>query len=190
MTQPLVFDVETQHSFQETQGDIKKLKVAVVGVYNYKDNKYETYFEYQLPELFCLFEQASYLIGFNINKFDLPVLSPYYIGDIFQFATVDILEQVEKSLSFKVALDSLAQATLGTKKKGHGFLAIEYFRNKQLDKLKEYCLSDVKITKQLYDYGKKHGKLYLQTHTGKREISVFFDLKTTRAKNVALSMPF
>lgn len=86
MTQPLVFDVETQHSFQETQGDIKKLKVAVVGVYNYKDNKYETYFENQLPELFCLFEQASYLIGFNINKFDLPVLSPYYIGDIFQFA--------------------------------------------------------------------------------------------------------
>src|SRR3972149_671824 len=93
---PIVFDVETQHTFQDVGQDVKKLKVSVVGIYDYATNEFMTYREHELQKLFSRFEHASYLIGFNIDKFDLPVLSPYYPGDPRQFATLDMLSEVEK----------------------------------------------------------------------------------------------
>lgn len=188
--QPVVLDIETQYSFQEVGGDVKKLKVSVVGLYEYLDDTYQAFEENQLPELFTKLEHASFIIGFNINRFDLPVLSPYYLGDIRQFHTLDLLEIVENEIGFRIALDVLAQATLGTHKSGHGFLAIEYFRKGELEKLKSYCLSDVKITKELYEYGKREKKLYFTDRFGKREIKVNFDIISVASSTVNLSLPF
>lgn len=189
MSKPVIIDVETQFTFQEVGHDPRKLKVSVVGIYDYQKKSFEVYFENQLTELFKKLEHASFLIGFNIDKFDLPVLSPYYVGQIKQFATLDILEEVKKSLGFRVALDDLARATLGIKKKGHGFLAIDYFKNGNWEKLKKYCLSDVKITKKLFEYGKKNKKLYFQDAFGKREIPVLFHHKKSINSAVSLSLP-
>jgi len=190
MPHPIILDVETQHTFQEVGYDHKKLKISVVGVYDYATDEYLTYRENQLGELFPRFEHASYLIGFNINKFDLPVLSPYYLGNYKQFATIDMLEEVEKSLGHRIALDDLARATLGTKKSGHGFLAIEYFKKGEWDKLCSYCLDDVKITRELFEYGQKHGKVFFNATRGKREIPVKFVREQTPSSSVSLSLPF
>lgn len=189
MRKPLVLDVETQHTFQEVGKDPVKLKVSVVGVYDYNEDDYRAYLEDKLSELFQKIEHAPYTIGFNIDRFDFPVLSPYYLGSIDQFETLDILEKVKESIGFRVALDSLAKATLGVKKIGHGFKAIDYFKTGKFEKLKKYCLKDVEITKKLYDFGKKQGYLYLDTHKGKREVPVDFSLKKKKDKNVALSLP-
>ena len=186
---PIVFDVETQHTFQEVGWDAKKLKVSVVGIYDYATKEFLTYREHELQKLFSRFEHASFLIGFNIDKFDLPVLAPYYPGDPRQFATLDMLSEVEKALGFRVALDDLARATLGVKKTGHGFLAIEYFKKGEWDKLASYCLSDVKITKELFEFGVKSQKLYFNTAKGNREIPVKFE-KGTISSAVSLSLPF
>lgn len=193
MSHPIIFDVETQHSFQEVGHDRRRLKVSVVGMYDYATDKYRVYLEDELSEFFVKIEHASYIIGFNSNKFDLPVLTPYYIGDIFQFPSLDLLEEVQKALGFRVALDDLARATLKIKKKGHGFLAIDYFKEGKLDKLKKYCLSDVKITKKLYEFGKKNKKLYFQTNKRIEEIPVNFTLDRNKSENnkaVSLSLPF
>lgn len=190
MNSPIIFDVETQHSFQEVGGDVKKLKISVVGMYDYATDMFKAYRENDLPEFFNRLEHASYLIGFNIKKFDLPVLSPYYIGDIAQFPTLDILEEVEKKLGYRIALDDLAKATLGIQKSGHGFMAIDYFRNGEWDKLKSYCLDDVKITKELYEYGKREKKLYFLDRFGKKEIQVVFDKSPVSSNAVSLSLPF
>lgn len=190
MTAPIVLDLETQHTFQEVGNDPEKLKVSLVGIYDYAKDSYRTYFENELSSLFTKLERASLIVGFNINKFDLPVLSPYYVGQINQFSTLDILEEVKRSLGFRVALDDLARATLGIKKKGHGLLAIDYFKNGDLEKLKNYCLSDVKITKELFEYGRKNKKLYFQNASGKREIPVSFEYKTSsRNSAISLSLP-
>lgn len=98
MTQPIVLDLETQHAFSEVGYDFKKLKVSVVGIYDYATDDFRAYFENELSSLFARLEHASMIIGFNINKFDLPVLSPYYFGRMSQFTTVDILEEVKKRL--------------------------------------------------------------------------------------------
>ena len=190
MSHPIVIDIETQHIFQEVGYDHKKLKVSVVGTFDYGTNEYKAYFENELSVLFTKLEHASCIIGFNINKFDLPVLSPYYLGNISQFSTLDLLEEVEKSLGFRVALDDLARATLQMKKSGHGFLAIDYYKNKEWDKLKNYCLDDVKITKALYEFGKNNKKVYFLTSKGVKEIPVNFNLKKSANNAVSLSLPF
>jgi DEAD/DEAH box helicase domain-containing protein len=189
MGSPIVLDLETQYSFQEVGFDHRKLKVSVVGIYDYKDKIYRTFRENQLLKLFNLLEHASLLVGFNIKKFDLPVLSPYYVGNIMQFPILDILEEVEKVLGFRAALDDLARATLGVKKSGHGFLAIDYFRSGEWEKLERYCLHDVQMTKDLYEFGKKEGKLFFQTYRGKREIPVTFGVNKDNT-SVSLSLPF
>ncbi len=190
MNAPIVLDLETQNTFQEVSFDYRKLKVSVVGIYDYGKDKYEIYRENELGKLFTLLEHTPLIIGFNINKFDLPVLSPYYVGNIAQFHTLDILEEVEKSLGFRVALDDLVRATLGAKKTGHGFLAIDYFRNGEWEKLEKYCLDDVRYTRELYEFGKKEGKFYFQTHKGKQEIKVIFKEMQTAQSPISLSLPF
>lgn len=190
MTHPIVFDVETQYSFQEVGNDVKKLKVSVVGTYDYKTDTYKTYRENELTEFFNKLEHASYLIGFNINKFDLPVLSPYYVGDITQFPTLDLLEEVEKKLGHRLSLDDIAKATLGTQKTGHGFMAIDYFHKGEWGKLEEYCLSDVRITKELYEYMKANRKFYFNTPTGKKEVPIILKEKKEESTAVSLSLPF
>lgn len=54
-------------------------------------------------------------------------------------------------------LDSVAIATLGDRgKNGNGCEAVELFKQKKILELLQYNLQDVRITKQLYDFIKKH----------------------------------
>ena len=48
MSKPIVFDLETQFLFQEVGHDPKKLKVSVVGIYDYADSQYSVNLEKEL----------------------------------------------------------------------------------------------------------------------------------------------
>lgn len=73
---PVVFDIETKHTFREFS-DHKKLGVSLVTAYDYATDTGYTYLEHELNAMFQLFEQASCVIGYNIIGFDLPVLQAY-----------------------------------------------------------------------------------------------------------------
>ena len=191
MNTGLVIDCETQYTFQEVGLNPSKLKISVVGAFDYKNNEFRCYREKELPELFRAMEHAEKIIGFNIRKFDLAVMSPYYVGDLGQFTVIDLLEMVEKSLGHRLSLDHLAQSTLGTKKSGHGFLAIEYFRKGEWDKLEKYCLNDVAITKNLYEFALKNQKLLYKNFSGKViDIPLSLSGSPDNAGTVSLSLPF
>lgn len=189
MNHPVIIDVETQFSFREVNNDLTKLKISLVGTYNFASRNYKAYREQNLPDLFQLMERASTIIGFNINKFDLPVIAPYYLGKIDQFATVDLLDLVHLSLGYRVALNDLAIATLDTKKSGHGLKAIELFNERKWQELESYCLDDVRITKELYDYAQKYGVLKLKTAKGIRDIKINFPIAKQQDSAISLSLP-
>lgn len=168
----LVLDLETKKSFREVGNDYTKLGVSMVGVYDYDSDEYECYTEHEFPKLFHKLEKASTVIGYNIRKFDFPVLAPYYVGNIDYWPCLDLMEDVHAHLGYRVSLDSLVKETLGLAKNGHGLLAIELFKNGELDKLKEYCFNDVKVTKALYEFGKKYGVVLFRDSQGLREIPV------------------
>ena len=100
--------------------------------------------------------------------FDNPILQTVFRElKIKELPQLDIFQHVSDALGFRLKLDTLAQATLGKGKIGSGLDAIKYYRNKQYEELAKYCLEDVRITKELYEYGGKHNKLL---YTGGGEI--------------------
>jgi DEAD/DEAH box helicase domain-containing protein len=162
MSKPIVLDIETKYSFREVGNDLTKLGVSCVGIYDYLTDRYSAFMEEELDKLFPILEKASLIIGFNIDRFDFPVLDTIYVGNLSNLPTLDLLEDIKENLGRRLPLDELAHETLGATKSGHGLLAIEYYRDGEFDKLKKYCLDDVKITKDLYEYGKKHGKVFFR----------------------------
>ncbi|MCL5667259.1 MAG: ribonuclease H-like domain-containing protein [Patescibacteria group bacterium] len=161
MLKKIVLDLETQKEFAEVGGRGKNhlLKVSVCGIYDYVTDKYSIYEENELPKLAPLLQTADQIIGYNIKDFDFEVLRPYLNFDIYQVPYYDLLEEIEKVLGHRLKLESVAQGTIGSGKSGSGKEAILYFRNGRMDLLKKYCLDDVKITKQVYEYALKNQKV-------------------------------
>lgn len=191
MRSPVVIDIETKKTFREAP-EHKDLGISVVGLYDYSTGQLKAFVENEFGELFSILENASVLIGFNLDSFDLPVLQAYYPGDVKQFKTFDILSDVRKILGRRISLDDLAKATLGQGKSGNGLQAIAYYRKGMWDNLKQYCLDDVRLTKELFDYGLQEHKLYYDSPNGKRFMTVaweaFFRDKGTN--DMSLTLPF
>ena len=160
----IILDVETQKTFDEVGGYFPdRLQISFVGVC-VRDNVTGTgemmgFFEQDLPKLFPLLEAADVVIGFNCDNFDMQTFVPYYQADIARIPTLDLMLRIKQSTGHRIGLDAVAKETLGMGKTGHGLDAIKYFKNKELDKLRDYCLQDVAVTRDLYDYGLKTGKV-------------------------------
>jgi len=170
----IVLDLETQKSFDEVGGreNFHLLRVSVVGIYSYKHDEFRTFTEWETPSLRGLLEEASLIVGFNLKRFDYLVLEPYFKRSLRDFPTLDIMEDVERFLGHRLSLDTLVKATLGEGKTGHGLDAIRYFREGEIEKLKSYCLADVRLTRDLYEYGKRHGHMKYQKNNDLRTIPV------------------
>jgi DEAD/DEAH box helicase domain-containing protein len=109
--------------------------------------------------LWPIIEKADVLIGYNSDHFDIPLLNKYYPGDLTTIKSVDLMKEIQKSLGRRMKLDSIAEGTLGINKSGHGLQAITWWKQGEIEKIREYCLDDVKITKKVYDYALKNGKV-------------------------------
>ncbi|HEX3095990.1 MAG TPA: ribonuclease H-like domain-containing protein [Patescibacteria group bacterium] len=171
MLKKLVLDLETQKSFEDVGGRGKNhlLKVSVCGIYDYSTDQYSIYEEHELPRLGSLLQSADQVIGFNIKNFDFAVLQPYLNFDLSKVPYYDLLEEIEKVIGHRIKLESVAQGTLGSGKSGNGLEAILYYRNGRMDLLKKYCLDDVRVTKQVYDYALKNQKLMYRDYFNVRE---------------------
>jgi DEAD/DEAH box helicase domain-containing protein len=172
MLKKIVLDLETQKEFAEVGGRGKNhlLKVSVCGVYDSTTDKYSIYEERELSRLAPILQTADQIIGYNIKDFDFQVIQPYLNFDIFSVPYLDLLEEIEKVLGHRIKLEDVAQGTLGTGKSGSGKEALVYFKNGRMDLLKKYCLDDVKITKQVYDYALKNQKLLYRDFFKMKEI--------------------
>ena len=161
MSNILVLDLETQRSFKDVgKQNLHKLRVSVVGIFDYLNQSYATYEEKDLIQLDKRIREADLLIGFNIRRFDLPVLAPYLFTSVENLPVLDLLDAIEKVRGHRASLDSIAQPTLKLRKSGTGFDALALFREGKMEALKRYCLDDVRLTKEIYDYGQANGKIY------------------------------
>lgn len=160
----LVLDLETQKSFKEIgkskSDSLAKLKVSVVGVYDYLTDRYRTYEEKETMELDKRLQSAGLVIGFNIRRFDMPVLQPYLFQPVEQLPVLDLLDEIEKVRGHRASLDSVARATLKRGKSGDGADALVFFKEGRMKELKKYCLDDVRLTKEIYEYGCREGKIF------------------------------
>lgn len=179
----IVFDVETQKTFDEVGGrdHFDKLGISYAGVYSYTQEKYFGFFEKDLPQLEkIMLSEQPLLVGFNSIHFDIPVLQPYFPSlDLTTLPHVDILKDIEAVLGHRLKLDSVASATLYESKSGDGLDAIRWYRSGDFDSLAKYCIDDVKVTHRLYEYGKRHGKIYYFSGGQKVPIAVKWSTQQT-----------
>ena len=112
------------------------------------------------------------LIGFNSSSFDIPLLNRYYPGDLSHLHSLDLLFEVQKVLGRRIRLQSLAEATLGRGKSGDGLKAGEWWKEGKKDKVAEYCIEDVRLTRELYDYALEHSMLKYKDLTDIRDIKI------------------
>lgn len=183
MLKKIVLDLETQKSFQEVGGRGKNhlLKVSVCGIYRYDLDKYQIFREHELSKLSPILQTSDQIIGYNIKDFDFQVLQPYLNFDISQVPYLDLLEEIDKILGHRIKLEDVAQATLGKGKSGSGLDALLFFKQGRFDALEKYCLDDVKVTKQIYDYALNNKKLLYKDFFKTKEIPITILEATERA---------
>lgn len=172
----IVLDLETKRTFDDVGGrnQLDKLGVSVVGVYDFSTDEYFCYEEKDFGKLQNLLIDASLIVGFNHIYFDMPVLQPYLSVDVKKLPCFDIMLDIQERLGFRISLDSVATATLGKGKMGTGLDAIKYYNEGRWQELKDYCLMDVKVTKEVLDFGIKNKKIHYKPKFGHtlREVKV------------------
>lgn len=189
----VIFDIETT-------GDIKDqahMRITVVSLYEYATDAYRSFEEHELSQLWPIFEQADRLIGYNTESFDIPILNRYYAGDLMRIAQLDILKVIRKASGKRFKLNDIAKATIQTEKSSDGLEAMKWFAAGEIEKVKEYCEQDVRVTRGVYEFGKKNKMIYYPTLTGEvMPIPVDFESKKGSAaavetrSGINLTLPF
>jgi DEAD/DEAH box helicase domain-containing protein len=156
----ITFDIESI-SDSNVRGhiDVNEQELTVVAIHDSETDIYSSYFKEDLPKLWPIIERADMLIGFNSDTFDIPLLNRYYPGDLSHMRSLDLLSEVQKVLGRRIRLQSLAEATLGRGKAGDGLKAGDWWREGRRDDVAKYCIEDVRLTRELYDYALKNGVL-------------------------------
>ena len=170
--------------------------MSVVSFYRTDTGTYESFTESELGKFWPIIEKADRIIGYNSEHFDLPVLNNYYLGDLLKLPHLDIMKIVKDALGFRLKLADLAAATLDdVQKSADGLQAIRWWKEGKIDEIKKYCEQDVKVTKEIYDFGREHGQLFYQSLKGEvLPFAVNFINNTNEspavANNINYTLPF
>jgi DEAD/DEAH box helicase domain-containing protein len=195
----VIFDLETQKFFDETgTSDPADLGVSVVSLYSRKFDSEQgeitgemlSFWENDFEHLWKYFREADRIIGFNSLSFDVQALKPYAPPDFAKLPHFDIIDHVRTAFGHRVSLNKIAKDTLNDAKTDSGANAVMYWQKhdpESLAKLQSYCEADVRITRDVYDYGYKNKTLKFTDHWNTpRIISVDFSYP---AENISSAQP-
>lgn len=168
----ITLDIETIGEFGAGGFDINKMELSMCCIYDSETKEFKSFLKEELPELWKILESADLIIGYNSDHFDIPILNKYYAGDLTAIRSVDLLKEVKKVLGRRLRLDNIAEATLGKKKSGNGLQAVKWWQEGKIDLVRQYCIDDVAITRDIYEYARKKGSLKYTDFDGVRDIKL------------------
>lgn len=175
MIDHVVVDVEIKQTIEETPGGwdaTDKLGVAVAVVYEFKTDRFRIFGpdDSDLMALRERLDRADKISGFNIWKFDFPViygLPGRLRVEHLRPKTNDILRRIwrDKGLdpdNFSKGhggykLDDIMQSTFGVGKIGDGASAPKWYKEGKLSKVINYCVDDVALERDLALFVERHG---------------------------------
>jgi DEAD/DEAH box helicase domain-containing protein len=159
----LVVDIETQRLVQEVGGwdHIDKLGISVACAYDSKTDEFLSFRENELDRLFELCYNRL-VVGYNIRGFDLPVMAAYglKVPELDVFDLMYDLETLTRQRYLK--LEAVARGTLGTGKSADGLQAVEWWKQGEVQKIIDYCIQDVKVTRDVFQFGRQNGHVKIQ----------------------------
>lgn len=174
----IYFDLETMRGADEVGGwsNIKKMGMACGVCYESATQKYHTFEENQVADLINLLRSADLIVGFNHIRFDYEVLRGYNSFDFNKLPSFDMLIDLNDRLGHRVKLDSVAKSTLGVSKSADGLQSLQWFKEGKMDLIKEYCQQDVKVTKDVFEFGVKNKFVSIDNFGTAKKVPVEWNL--------------
>ncbi len=159
MNDLIVLDLETQYVANEVGGwsHIRDMQLAVGVTYHPAEDMYRTYLEQDAKHLVAALRNANLIVGYNLLRFDYEVLRRYTEDPLLDLPTVDMLDDIHRTLGWRLKLDDVAAATVGERKSADGLQAVRWFRQGQIQKVIDYCRRDVEVTWKVYHFGRQNG---------------------------------
>jgi len=173
----VVLDIETRNIFQDVGSrNPVDLDISLVGLYDYETNSYHSFLQEEFENMWEILEKTDLIVTYNGDHFDIPILNKYYKrdgrGDLTTIRSLDVMKEVKNSSGRWPKLDQIAEGTLKVNKTGTGLEALNWWKAGEIEKIREYCLNDVRITKDVYEYALKNKKLLFKEGPFIREIKL------------------
>ncbi|MBW2434448.1 MAG: DEAD/DEAH box helicase [Deltaproteobacteria bacterium] len=165
-----VFDLETQRSAAEVGGwqHADRMGISCGVIYDARTKTFRSYLEDQTADLIAYLHRFDLVIGFNVNRFDYRVLQGYSAFDFTTLNTLDILEEIHNHLGYRLSLAHLAQETLNSSKTADGLQALRWWKQGRINDIIAYCKMDVKLTRDLFEFGRQKGYLIFRNREQKK----------------------
>ena len=148
--------------------DFENMGISVIGAYDYVEDRYRVFEQDNFSEFQKILKQRDVICGFNSIAFDVPLcrangiditinIAPHYdiLAEIWEGAGLGRQFQYPSHVGF--SLDACCKANFGTEKTGHEAFAPVDWQQGKYGKVVDYCLNDVRLTKQLLDQIMAHG---------------------------------
>lgn len=174
MRDTVVYDIETYPSTVISNNKfVEKMNMSVAVTFD-EINQYKVWFENDIIELINFLLSFETIVGFASKNFDNAILNQYKIGtkQALDNKSLDLLEIIEKRLGHRVSLNNVASPTLKLEKIGDGQKAIDWWFEGKKDLVVEYCKEDVRITKELYKYGRDNKEIYFNSFGDIRKLKI------------------
>ena len=164
-----------------------EMGLSCLVIFDYESMRYRVFDDRNIAEALAILTGFDYVVGFNTVNFDWKLLkatySQLYPGVFDQKGSqdFDILREIWVSLNLNpdvfvprthggYKLDDVARETIGLEKSGNGANAPILYQEGRIAELIDYCVQDVKIEKELFEFIVRYGYV---VRNGKR-IPVYF----------------
>lgn len=181
MLDHVVVDVEIQKTIEETPGgwnSTDRLGVAVACLWEYRTARMRVYGPEDVPALRERLLRADRISGYNIWRFDFPVIwelpdrgrveGADFLRSLLP-KTNDLLMRIWRALGLSDDavdftdlhkgwnLETVAGETIGARKIGYGGDAPKWYQAGQVHRVTNYCADDVAIERDLADFIDRYG---------------------------------
>jgi DEAD/DEAH box helicase domain-containing protein len=165
-----VIDIETRYSADEVGGwhRADRMGVSVACLWDSAEQAMFDYGQDDIDALVARLRTYDLVIGFNHVKFDYAVLGGLHPFAFRSLPSLDLLVEINNRLGYRLKLDNVAQATLGTGKTADGLMALKWWKEGRLDLITQYCRKDVEATRDLYLHGREHGHVFFTNKAGQK----------------------
>jgi DEAD/DEAH box helicase domain-containing protein len=143
------------------------MKLALAVTYNEVTAQFKVYREEDVDRLLLDLVMADRVVGYNVDRFDIPVLGAYSDWDLSRIRTFDMLADIYRKLGFRLKLADLAETTLKAGKSADGLQSLKWWKEGRIDLVEEYCRRDVEITRDLYQFGVTNGYVLYPNRDGR-----------------------
>ena len=142
--------------------DFANMGVSVTGVYDYVEDRYRVFCKDNITEFTDLIAARDLCVGFNNIPFDNSLLAASKFWpvpptdkcyDLLRetWAAVGLGSEFNYKTHGGFGLDAMCEKNFGTKKSGNGAFAPVLWQQGKIGEVIDYCLNDVRLTKQLFD---------------------------------------